>query len=251
VAAGLPILTFHSLDDSGSVISMSPARFAAIVGDLAQSGWRATTVSEAIEARTSAGPAGRTLALSFDDAYLNVVTEGLPVLARAGFTATVFVIAGRVGGDNRWPGQPGSIPEMPLAGWSDLEQLVRAGWEIGSHTLSHADLNTLSTAEAEDEIAEARRVLTARLGVDVPLLAYPYGSASPDVLALARRLHAGACTARLAVATDGDIAGRVALPRVDAYYLRRRSGPMLIGTRRGRAYLACRRWARALRRRIA
>ncbi|HSG01270.1 MAG TPA: polysaccharide deacetylase family protein [Vicinamibacterales bacterium] len=250
MAAGLPILTFHSLDTSGSVISMPPVRLAGIVRELASAGWRGTTVSEALQVWKARGAAARTLGISFDDAYLNVVTEGLPVLADAGFSATVFVIAGRVGDDNRWQGQPASIPAMPLARWPDLERLVGAGWEIGSHALSHTSLNALSSAVAESELVEAKRLLSARLGVDVPLLAYPYGEAGDAVLAIARRLHDGACTARLALATDRDMAGRVELPRVDAYYLRRRSAPVLVGTRRGRAYLAARRWARTLRRRI-
>jgi len=229
---------------------MHPARFAQIVRELVSAGWRGTTVSEALATANRAGTGSRTLGISFDDAYLNVVRDGLPVLAEAGFSATVFVIAGRVGGDNRWPGQPVTIPTLELAGWSDLERLVRAGWEVGSHGLTHASLTALSGAAAEAELVEARRLLEERLGVDPPLLAYPYGHADSRVREIAARVHTGACTARLALATADDLAGRFALPRIDAYYLRRRSPTMLLGTARGGAYLALRRVARHVRSRI-
>jgi len=246
--ARFPILTFHSIDTSGSVVSTSPVRLAEITRELVAAGWRLTTVSDALEAWRTAGSAARTVGVSFDDAYLNVVRDALPVLADAGCSATVFVIAGRVGGDNRWPGQPTSIPTMALAGWTDLERLVRAGWEIGSHTRNHSHLTALAPAEVEAELESARLMLTDRLGVDVPLLAYPYGGFDRKVREHAARVHAAACTTRLAMATDHDLAERFALPRIDAYYLRSVSASVLLGTARGRGYLAVRRLGRRLRR---
>jgi peptidoglycan/xylan/chitin deacetylase (PgdA/CDA1 family) len=249
VGASLPILTFHSLDRSGSVISMPPVRFAAIMRELAAAGWQGTSVSGALAAWRERGAAARTVGISFDDAYQNLLVEALPVLEDLGFRATVFVIAGRSGGDNRWSGQPASIPAMGLSGWSDLERLSAAGWEIGSHGLSHARLTALPPAQVEEELVQSRRLLEERLGVEAPLLAYPYGAYDGSVLDSARRVYSGACTARLALVTDRDIAARFTLPRIDAYYLRRRSAPVVVGTAPGRAYLALRRWGRQLRHR--
>ena len=101
----LPILTFHSIDGSGSVISMPPPDFAQMMEDLADAGWQGCTISEAL-ARWQTDPAGTKLfGLSFDDGYRNLLEEALPILNALDFAASVFVIAGRCGDDSRWPGQ--------------------------------------------------------------------------------------------------------------------------------------------------
>lgn len=71
--------------------------------------------------------------------------------------------------------------------WSDVEGLDTTWVSIGSHTLSHPILPTLSPADAVREIAESRRVLEQRLGRSVPHFCYPNGSENPAVRALVAR----------------------------------------------------------------
>lgn len=244
-----PIITFHSLDDSGSVISMPPRRFARIVDELAGAGWRGCSVSEALTAWRVGDRRPRRVALSFDDGYRNLLDEALPRLRDAGFSATVFVVAGRCGKDNRWPGQPSSIPTLELLDWRQLEQLLAAGWEVGSHGLDHLTLPTLSRERAARELRDARSLLQQRLGCEVPLFAYPYGALDANVRALAREVYDGACGTRLALATAADLADPFEMPRLDAYYLRGFSAAKAIDSAIGRGYLALRRWARQARQR--
>jgi len=207
-----PIITFHSVDDSGSVISLPPSHFARIVDELAEAGWHGCTISEALGAWQGDSPPKRLVALCFDDGYLNLRHQALPVLRQAGFTATVFVVAGRC--DNRWAGQPSSIPTLPLLGWPDLEELQGAGWEIGSHGLEHLTLPALDTQRAARELEGAKE-----------------------------------CGTRLDFASASDLAAPFELPRIDAYYLRGFSAAKAIDTTIGRAYLTVRRWARELKQR--
>jgi len=245
----LPIITFHSVDDSGSVISVSPRRFAAIIRELAESGWRGCSVSEALAAWRGGDGATRRVALSFDDGYRNLLDEALPVLAAAGFSATVFVVARRCGQDNRWPGQLATIPTLKLLDWGDLEALRAAGWEIGSHGLDHLTLPTLSRERAARELRDSQRRLQDELGADVPLLAYPYGSHDRAVRDLTREVYDAACGTRLAFASSADLADPFALPRLDAYYLRGFSAARALDSAIGHAYLGVRGWARRLRQR--
>jgi peptidoglycan/xylan/chitin deacetylase (PgdA/CDA1 family) len=243
-----PIITFHSVDDSGSVISMPPSRFAHIVNELAESGWYGCTISEALATWQRESPTEQLVALCFDDGYLNLRHQALPVLREAGFTATVFVAAGRCGGDNRWAGQPSSIPTMPLLDWSDLEALQGAGWEIGSHGLEHLTLPALDTERVARELEGARAVLESNLATLVPLFAYPYGAYNDTIRELTRGVYDAACGTRLAFASASDLAAPFELPRIDAYYLRGLSAAKTIDTLIGRTYLTVRRWARELRR---
>jgi peptidoglycan/xylan/chitin deacetylase (PgdA/CDA1 family) len=244
-----PIITFHSLDDSGSVISMPPRRFARIVQEISAAGWLGCSVSEALAAWRVGDHRPRRVALSFDDGYRNLLDEALPVLRDAGFNATVFVVAGRCGKDNRWPGQPSSIPRLELLDWKQLEQLLAAGWEIGSHGVDHLTLPALTRERAARELRDARELLQQRLGCDVPVFAYPYGALDATVRELAREVYDGACGTRLALATAADLADPFELPRLDAYYLRGFSATKAIDSAIGRGYLTLRRWARQARQR--
>lgn len=243
----LPIVTFHSIDETGSVISVSPAVLERIVCDLAAAGWRGCTLSEALAAYQSFRSTERLVALTFDDGYRNVATSGLPILTKYGFNATVFVIAGRCGSDNQWPGQADWVPPQPLLDWEELAALQQAGWEIGSHGVEHVALPGLDPEHAARELEDAKQQLESTLATQVPLLAYPYGMHDAEIRELTRRFHSAACGTRLALASSADVEDGFSLPRVDAYYLRRLSAPAVLGSPAGRAYLGARRWARRLR----
>src|SRR5262245_5513049 len=80
------------------------------------------------------------IALTFDDGFLNFYEHALPILGRHKFAATLFVVAGRCGLDNRWPGSADSVPTVPLMSWKNVRDAAEQGVTIGSHTLQHPDL---------------------------------------------------------------------------------------------------------------
>ena len=100
--------------------------------------------------------------------------------------------------------------------------------------------------QADREIERSRMLLIDRVGCDVNVFAYPYGTHNAVVRELAQRVYAGACGARLDWArTASDCYN---LPRIDAYYLRYWSAPTLLESSIGGSYVALRRAGRALRR---
>jgi len=244
----LPILTFHSIDRSGSVISMPPSDFVRMMEDLADAGWRGCTISEALARWTSDTAGTKLFGLSFDDGYRSVLEEALPTLDALDFAASVFVITGRCGDDNRWPGQASWVPTMQLLDLPDLEPLLAAGWEISSHGSSHLPLTEIDTQKVVREVQEAKALLERNLAIQVPLFAYPYGAHNATVRGIVRDYHDAACGVRMALASRADASEGFELPRIDAHYLRRIPAPMAIGSRPGTAYLAVRRWAASLRR---
>jgi peptidoglycan/xylan/chitin deacetylase (PgdA/CDA1 family) len=242
-----PILTYHSLDDSGSVISLRPALFRRHMEVLRERGFQGITLRELLAAWDGeAAPSGRPVVLTFDDGLRTAVTEAAPVLREMGFRATVFAVAGRSGGDNRWPGQAAWAPREDLLTSADLRDLARAGWEVGAHGLTHASLDGLGAAARHEEVVTSKSVLEEQIGAEVTAFAYPYGAADAAARALVARYYRGACSTDLAVARhDHD---RHWLPRIDAYYVRRPELLRLLETTAGRAYLAARTVGRRLRR---
>jgi len=251
----LPILTFHSIDRSRSVISMPPPDFVRIMEGLAEDGWRGCTISGALTAwKEGAGSQNegtrdqRIFGLSFDDGYRSVMEEAVPVLTDLGFTATLFAVAGRCGTDNQWPGQAAWVPPMQLLDWPDHEALMAAGWEIGSHGWSHLPLTAIAKPAVLREVEDAKDLLERNLAVQVPLFAYPYGAHDETVREIVRDYHEAACGVRVAAVSRNDVGDGSQLPRIDAHYLRRFPASLAIGSPAGAVYLAVRRLAAGLRR---
>ncbi|MCK6554750.1 polysaccharide deacetylase family protein [Candidatus Binatia bacterium] len=244
-AARLPILMYHSLDTSGSVVSVAPDTFAAQMRWLAEAGIRGMTLRAAVEHRERHGawPPGAA-AITFDDGYANVMAHALPVLARHGFTATVFLVSHHLGGANDWAPPPPRLPSAPIMSVAQARELIAAGMEVGAHTRTHADLRRLAGDDLEAEVAGCKADLEAAVGAHVDSFAYPFGFRSAVAVAAARRTFRSACTTVLRRAGNEPVHE---LPRVDMYYVR--TLVTLEGLVRGRldGYLTARRWARALR----
>ena len=209
------ILTYHSIDDSGSPISVSRAAFRRQLEWLAAERVQVVPLSE-----LPLLPGGsRAVALTFDDGIANVATEAFPILDGNGMTATVFVVTRRVGMDNQWTtASRHRVPRLPLLGWEELGQLSRRGWTIGSHSRHHLRLPACSDQQLEEELKGAADDIVTSLGVRPGWFAYPYGELDARVSARTATAYEGACTTELRPLREGESLTR--LPRIDAWYLR-------------------------------
>jgi peptidoglycan/xylan/chitin deacetylase (PgdA/CDA1 family) len=241
----LAVLTYHSLDTSGSVVSVAPQTFADQMAVLAETGFRGVSLREALSHREAHGAwPERSVALTFDDGYANFYEEAAPALAQHDFTATVFVISGYVGKRNDWEPPPAGLGLREMLTWPQIIELSSAGIEIGAHTRAHRDLRRLSTSEAQGEIGGSRAEIEDRLGRAVESFAYPFGHVSLASLEIVRREFRAACTTELRRASEEPLHE---LPRVDMYYLRApRRLPRLLEGRLDR-YLTVRRLGRLAR----
>jgi peptidoglycan/xylan/chitin deacetylase (PgdA/CDA1 family) len=232
------ILTYHSLDDSGSAISTSPALFRRQIETMLAQGVRFVPLEHAAAADRSA-------ALTFDDGFANFLDHALPVLAHHALPATVFVVAGYCGKSNDWPSQPSWAPRLPLMTWRDLESISGGLIQLGCHTMTHPILPQLAPEEAEREIAQAEREIEDRTGRGVASFAYPYGASSSEIRRMVARRFTIGCGVRLALVEAG--ADLMELPRVDAYYLRKMWLTRRLFSAQAKRYLAFRRLLRTAR----
>jgi peptidoglycan/xylan/chitin deacetylase (PgdA/CDA1 family) len=236
------VLTYHSIDASGSAVSVDPAVFEQHVGWLASGAVRVVPLGEIL-----AAPAGEdAVALTFDDALESFGTVAAPLLLEAGLPVTAFVVSDRVGGTNRWAdGDAGAVPEFPLLGWDRLRELAEAGVELGAHTRTHADLTRLDAAASREEMEGSVRRIEEATGRRPRSFAYPFGWYHDASVEAARDLFDLACTAELRPLEPGTDPFRV--PRLDMFYFRR---PGLLegwGSAGFRRYLWVRRAGRSVR----
>ena len=237
------ILTWHSVDPSGSPISVSREEFRRQVAWLCSGMVRVVSI-EALLELPDAEPA---VALSFDDGFANFATEVAPLLVEHGLPATVFVVTDQVGKDNDWGSRhEAGIPLLPLLDWDALARLRDAGVSIAAHSVSHARLTRLEPPEIEAELRNSGIAIQRHLGGAFPAgLAYPYGAVDARVCSAAARWYRWSVTTELRPLNGRDPLHR--LPRIDAWYLRHPARLRAYGTRRFRAWIWARRQARRLR----
>lgn len=154
----------------------------------------------------------RPVILTFDDGYRDCVNNTVPILKRHGFTAIFYIVAGLVGGTSRWLLKERGF-ELPLADWRSVERLDAAGFELGSHSMTHPRLTELSSAACREELVESRRLIEKRLGHKVVHLSYPFGRLDDRVRSLAEEAgYRSACSVRTGLSSLDD--DRLALARV-------------------------------------
>lgn len=167
------ILMYHRVgqpeDPAARGLFVSPEVFERQMEFLKSHNYRVLPLSEIVE-RTKRGERlpTNTVAITFDDGYLDNFTYAFPVLKKMEFPATIFMITDNIGREN-WLSE------------EDLRILADSGVTIGSHTLSHAFLPPLAAAEADKEISESKTKLEAVLGRPVTLFSYPAGGVTKEV----------------------------------------------------------------------
>jgi peptidoglycan/xylan/chitin deacetylase (PgdA/CDA1 family) len=209
------ILTYHSIDDSGSCISLDRHAFARHVRWLVSGRVQVTTV----ETLLTLPPESDAVAITFDDGFENFGQVAAPLLLAHGLPVTLFVVTDRVGSTNEWnrPSERG-IPTLPLLGWTALARLSEAGVTLGSHTRTHPRLTRLDPKQLAAEVRGSAEDLKRETGIAPRIFAYPYGSCSHAVTASAASVFQWACTTDLR--TVREVEDPMCLPRVDAFYLR-------------------------------
>jgi len=161
----------------------------------------------------------RGLHVTFDDAFRDIL-DVIPLLERSGFHATVFAVTSSTDDD-----RPFDVPELAKEAadhpqrlvtmrWSELGELAGRGFEIGSHTVTHPHLTTLTDAELDRELGDSRVRIEDELKRPCGLLAYPYGEHNARVQAAARRCG---YTAAFGLWAGTEPSNRYALPRIDLY----------------------------------
>ncbi|WP_228555196.1 polysaccharide deacetylase family protein [Catenulispora pinisilvae] len=202
------IMMYHSIGvrpHDPNDLAVTPERFEEQMAALSRRGLRGVSVAELLAAR-AAGSARGLIGLTFDDGYADAVEHALPILQSFGFSATSFVLSGRIGGANEWDeGTP-----WPLLDEAGIRRWADAGFEVGSHGAMHVALAGADPEVLRTEVADSRRKLSDLVGKPLSGYCYAYGSmdaAARSAVAEAGYDYACAIISRLSL-------GPQALPRI-------------------------------------
>ncbi|MGZ9224846.1 MAG: polysaccharide deacetylase family protein [Anaerolineales bacterium] len=161
----VPILLYHhvALHQSENLYYVSPDAFERQMYVLHEWGYQTISVESLVNAiKQGAELPPKPILLTFDDGSESVYINALPIMQKYNFTGTAYIVYNYVATRNYMN------PEQ-------IRGLYASGWEIGSHSLSHADLTERSDRQM-DEIVDSRRKLQSLLGVPVLSFSYPFGA---------------------------------------------------------------------------
>jgi peptidoglycan/xylan/chitin deacetylase (PgdA/CDA1 family) len=145
------IFTYHKiiLEDSKYLYHVTAAEFGKHLGFISKTAADSSNVSKP--------------AVSFDDGHRSDYEQAFPILDSANIKATFFILAGCVG------------REANYISWEQARQMANSGHCVASHGWSHKILTQCTPAELQREIADSKREIEDRLGVEVNSISAPGG----------------------------------------------------------------------------
>jgi peptidoglycan/xylan/chitin deacetylase (PgdA/CDA1 family) len=215
-ASSVPILMYHRIATDGPPDlkrwRVAPELFEAQMEALDRAGYQTITLAEWADAVVQLSPVeGKRVLLTFDDGYSDFLS-GLPVLRRHNFSATMFLVAERIGQTALWDASFGEC--APLLSWDEIKSLQDVGIEFGAHSCTHRKMTEMAPSDLAEDTKRTRVILEEGLEVPVPTLAYPYGDQNELV-----RQVVGEAGTKAAVTTESGISklgdDPLRLPRIE------------------------------------
>jgi peptidoglycan/xylan/chitin deacetylase (PgdA/CDA1 family) len=183
----VPILMYHVIAEASAATPLaylwvSPREFAAQMRWLDRHRYHVVTLREAYDWWHGAPLPSRPIVVSFDDGFRNQFSRAMPVLDRHGWAGTLNL----------------ALSHYAQQGWGlgrrAITAMIQQGWEIDSHTMTHATLPGLSMTQLAHQVGHSRSVLRRLFHVPVDFFCYPSGAYDARVIAAVRRAGYQAAT---------------------------------------------------------
>jgi Polysaccharide deacetylase len=176
----IPVLMYHGIDEiAGNAhpyfeTKTSPVVFARQMQYLRDACYKPVDLDTAVSMLGSGKCPERTVVITFDDGFRDFYTHAMPILQQHGFPATMFVVSSFAGsGADCFGGRD-------LMSWSEIREVGALGVQIGSHTVSHPRLYSLSPSAITTELRESKQAIEQEIGKSIASLSYPYAFPEQD-----------------------------------------------------------------------
>lgn len=191
------VVAFHRVNDvtAGDALTCGVEEFRRYCRFFARH-FRVVSFGSLIRAMENGEDTSGSLAITFDDGYLDNHEIAAPILRSMNLPATFFITSRFIGSDTVpwWDEQLAVQPGWMT--WDQVRDLRAQGFEVGSHTATHLDLGRAPVEQIAADLRESRVTLEAALGERVDLFAYPYGrpeNISEEARAIVREVGFRSC----------------------------------------------------------
>lgn len=181
--AHIPILLYHYIgnnpnpsDSARDNLSVAPDQFDEQMGYLAQNGYNPITLDTMVAGlRGVATLPPKPVVITFDDGYVDLYHNAFKILRKYNFRAVAFIPTGLVG-------------TAYYASWDMLLEMQASGLlSFQSHSVSHANLPSVSKNRLVSELTESKKTLEAKFGIPINFIAYPNGTSNEEVQKVAKQ----------------------------------------------------------------
>ena len=174
------ILQYHHVsEETPASTSIAPKQFDKHMQFLQDNNFKVIALSTLMDAiKEKKSLPDKTVVITFDDAYIDILTQGKPILDKHGFPFTIFINPGMVGQNT-----------SHFLSWQQLKAMADDGVIIANHGMYHDSLARtplgMTTqawlAKNSESLLRAEKIIEAETGQSWRYFAYPYGEFSPEV----------------------------------------------------------------------
>lgn len=173
----IPVLMYHRIQNCPTNttdcadVTVQPQEFKEQMDYLKNNGYVTLTLEQINFAKVNNLPLPvKSVLITFDDGIATQYREAYPILKANNQKAVFFIITSVIG----------TSGYMTM---SQIQELQRSGvGEIGSHTVTHPKLNTVSVTQLSEELKNSKNFLELNLNKPITAIAYPNGAYNQTVI---------------------------------------------------------------------
>ncbi|MEK6540213.1 MAG: polysaccharide deacetylase family protein, partial [Deltaproteobacteria bacterium] len=217
----IPVFMYHHVSPhKGDMVTVTPDVFEAQMRFLAEAGYKTLSADEIVDYAVTPAPHSSplggermirgTVAITFDDGYLDNYIYAFPVLKKYNIKATIFLVtdwveeasvhtvrsqeSGVRSGEIIVPSHnegktfvASGQAKKVIMNWDMIREMQESGFvDFYSHTMTHRKCAELSDAELMRELQDSRRIIEQRLNKPSPYLCWPKGSYNSGAIEAAK-----------------------------------------------------------------
>ena len=184
----VPVLTYHSINDEDSLVSVTARNFDRQLAYLKSNGYEVISLKDLVEGIKNRKRFNRkTVVVTFDDGRKDNYTNALPVLEKYRFPVMIFLAANLI--NNR----DGFLT------WDDVRIMRKDNVSFGAHTKNHVNLSSIKSDKILwDEIEGSKKMIEQNISAQVYYFSYPFGAFNENVKSVVKKAgFKGACTTNI------------------------------------------------------
>ena len=187
----IPVLMYHSISSDNNKISVPVSNFNKQMRLMHSLGYKGYSLNK-INLKTSK----KKFVITFDDGYENIFTEAMPILKKLNFSATCFIVNKKIGNFNDWDKNKKNYRKKKLMNRKQIKNWIKNGFEIGSHTMDHYNLKSLSNNQKKNQILKPKKFFKTNYGINIESFSYPFGSYNAACLKILKKNYKFAVTTK-------------------------------------------------------
>ncbi len=204
----IPILSYHSISDEQSSISISTNIFEKQIIFLKKLSYETVNFDEIDPNKKNQ------IILTFDDGYKDILINALPILKKYNFKATCFFVTNLIGKNNNWDNKKENYKIKELMNPDDIKKWYENGMSVQSHSHNHLDLTKLSNMEIINELEYSKKYLKEKFNIESDVFCYPFGKVNRNVYEITKKIYKNAVTTNRS-RYNINKHNRILIPRID------------------------------------